>query len=482
MRISYYPPRNRWRVSYEVNRRQHRKFFATKTEAETFCANRREDVRQFGVPWATLTPLQRGEVQVQLDRLKRAGWSLRAAVDFTLEHGKAPPALPLQSLAAQCLRAKEAKGCRPRSLRKFRTTIDRFLIGRRDLPASDIAAADVHEFLTCNGWRAATARSFLIDLRTLFAWGVRNRLCRENPALAVELPRPEDAPPGILTPAQSAALMLRCQESEPTLLATLTLCLFAGVRPEEACRLAWENIGPDYVNVQGHKAKTRKRRLVTITPQLRAWLDTARAVESELPVANYPNKFNHVRRLAGLFKNWPHDAMRHSFASYHLAKHRNENHTAQEMGNSPQMIYGHYRELVRPADADAFFAILPGNAAPAAASIPADQTVAQVKALPQGKPGKAAPRVRRVTAEILGAIFQHGARTLTKPEAVAMLHDEYGFVPSTGFLALAATGRFRAHLKECNGKLSWTPFPLATAAEPPLPALPDMAAPVQVAA
>ncbi len=117
MKISFYPARSRWRVSYEVHGKQHRKSFATKTAAETFCADRREDVRQFGVPWATLTPLQRAEVQVQIDRLKRAGWTLRAAVDFTLEHGKAPPALPLQSLAAGCLRAKEATGCRPRSLR-----------------------------------------------------------------------------------------------------------------------------------------------------------------------------------------------------------------------------------------------------------------------------------------------------------------------------------------------------------------------------
>lgn len=218
-------------------------------------------MRQFGVPWATLTPLQRAEIQVQVDRLKRAGWTLRAAVGFTLEHGKAPPALPPQSLAVQCLRAKEATGCRPRSLRKFRTTIDRFLIGRRDRPASDIVVADIQEFLTCNGWRAATARSFLIDLRTLFAWGVRNKLCRDNPALAVELPRLEEAPPGILTPAQSAALMRHCQEAEPSLLATRALCLLAGGRPEEACRLTWENIGPEFVNVQGHKAKTRRRRL-----------------------------------------------------------------------------------------------------------------------------------------------------------------------------------------------------------------------------
>jgi len=29
----------------------------------------------------------------------------------------------------------------------------------------------------------------------------------------------------------------------------------------------------------------------------------------------------------------------HSFASYHFAKHKNENETAALMGNSPQMIF-----------------------------------------------------------------------------------------------------------------------------------------------
>ena len=467
MKTNFEPSKNRWRVSYQVKAKQHRKFFHTREEAEQFAADRREDVKEYGVSFVTLTPLQRAQIQIELERLKRNGWTLPAAVDFVLEHGKAPPALPLKSIAEQCLRAKEAKGCRPRSLRKLRTTIDRFLVGRRDRPACEITSAEILEFLTRNGWRPATAKSFLIDVRTLFAFGVRNKLCRENPALFVELPRMEDKPPGILTPAQSATLIHQCHAAEPTLLATLALCLFAGVRPEEARRLAWEDVVPDFVEIKAHKAKTRRRRLVTITPQLRAWLDLARNVESELPVANFANKFNRVRRLSGLFKDWPHDAMRHSFASYHLAKHRNENTTAHEMGHSPQMLYQHYRELVRPAEAEAFFAIMPGD-------------VAAVTV--QERPAKIMPRLHRVTAAILGEVFQHGARSLTKQEAVALLCDKHSFVPSTAYLALKTDSAFAGHLREHRGKLTWTPFPQAEAAEPPLPPLPDMAEPAQTAA
>lgn len=413
MKTSYDPSRARWRVTYQDDGFQRRRFFTTEAEAKAFSASRREDAKLFGVAWPSRTPLERAEIEIQLDRLRRSGWTMRAAVDYALEHGKTPASLPLGDVAEKCLRAKEAKGCRPRTLRKFRTTLDRFLVGRRDRPVSGIMPAEIQEFLTRNGWSAATSKSCLIDLRTLFAWAVRNRMTRDNPAMAVELPRLEDKPPGILTPAQAAELMSHGLRVEPGIVATLALCLFGGVpRPEEARRLTWENVGADYVDIARHKAKTRRRRLVTITPQLRAWLEIGQAVESSLPVANYAYKFARVRRAAGLLDAWPQDRMRHSFASYHMAKHRNENHTAQEMGNSPQMILAHYRELVKPVEAQAFFGILPSDAATPCPSLAADAT----KATP-ARNAQAARRARKITAEILGAMFQHGARELTKPEA-----------------------------------------------------------------
>jgi hypothetical protein len=69
--------------------------------------------------------------------------------------------------------------------------------------------------------------------------------------------------------------------------------------------------------------------------------------------------------------------------------------------------------------------------------------------------------------------YEHGARTLTKQEAVAMLCDKHGFAPSTAYLVVKTDGAFRAHLRESKGKLSWTALPLADAAEPPLPPLPE---------
>jgi len=50
---------------------------------------------------------------------------------------------------------------------------------------------------------------------------------------------------------------------------------------------------------------------------------------------------------------WKHNALRHSFISYRVAKVENVNEVAVEAGNSPDMILKHYRQLVAEKEADA---------------------------------------------------------------------------------------------------------------------------------
>jgi hypothetical protein len=56
---------------------------------------------------------------------------------------------------------------------------------------------------------------------------------------------------------------------------------------------------------------------------------------------------------------WKHNALRHSFCSYRLAGIQNAAQVALEAGNSPAMVFRHYRELVRPEAAKTWFAITP---------------------------------------------------------------------------------------------------------------------------
>ena len=66
-------------------------------------------------------------------------------------------------------------------------------------------------------------------------------------------------------------------------------------------------------------------------------------------------------KAAGI-ERWPNNALRHSFASYHLALHQNAATTALQLGHTDsRLLFEHYRELVHPEDAKAFWEITPGK-------------------------------------------------------------------------------------------------------------------------
>jgi hypothetical protein len=61
-------------------------------------------------------------------------------------------------------------------------------------------------------------------------------------------------------------------------------------------------------------------------------------------------------------EEWQSDVLRHSFASYWLAIHKNCAEVVEYMGNSAKNIGKHYRRVMAPTEAQAWFAILPVDA------------------------------------------------------------------------------------------------------------------------
>jgi len=55
---------------------------------------------------------------------------------------------------------------------------------------------------------------------------------------------------------------------------------------------------------------------------------------------------------------WPQNALRHSFASYHLAHFQDAPKTAFQLGHtSPQMVFSNYAETVKKKDAAAWWSL-----------------------------------------------------------------------------------------------------------------------------
>src|SRR6185369_5128317 len=59
-------------------------------------------------------------------------------------------------------------------------------------------------------------------------------------------------------------------------------------------------------------------------------------------------------------EKWPTNALRHSFASYFFAKTSNAAETCARLGQrSDDVLFQHYRSLVKKADAERFFQLRP---------------------------------------------------------------------------------------------------------------------------
>lgn len=208
-----------------------------------------------------------------------------------------------------------------------------------------------HSMVTRNNW--------LKRVKELFSFArSRGHLPKGEATAAESLKRGRqtDTDVGIFTPAQMEKVM---RAATPEMLPTLAIGGFSGLRGAEIARLDWSavDLNRKIIELRAGQAKTASRRIVPITDNLAAWLEP---LKRQGPVV--PNKavFTRMPKLARkLGVAWPHNALRHSYISYRISVVQNAAQVALEAGNSPAIIFKHYRELVTRDEADKWFGIMP---------------------------------------------------------------------------------------------------------------------------
>jgi len=182
----------------------------------------------------------------------------------------------------------------------------------------------------------------------------------ENPIADVERAKERPGEIEILSVAETVRLL---EHAGFDTLPYWAIGAFAGLRRAEIERLDWKEVDFDglIIEVKAAKSKTSSRRLVPIQDNLRAWLAPYRTHTGCVCPVNLQRKINDDRDRSKLRADWPQNALRHSFGSYHLARFNDVARLALEMGNSPAMIFKHYRELVRPKDAERYWSIRPAS-------------------------------------------------------------------------------------------------------------------------
>jgi len=237
----------------------------------------------------------------------------------------------------------------------------------------DIRADDIDKWIKgMEGAGKRTRNNYRMAMVTLFSYArEKGYLPRGQQTEAEFVTRFDDKKGGkigIYTPKQFATLLRYVDERFVPFVA---LGGFAGLRSIEILRLEWEDVWFEkgFIEVGREKSKTATRRLVPICPALEAWLKPrAKETGPILPdirnEVHFTRLFHAAKETLNDEKGVPrvklvHNGLRHSFCSYRMAETKSAAQVALEAGNSPKMLFEHYRELVTEAEAKDWFSLGP---------------------------------------------------------------------------------------------------------------------------
>lgn len=180
---------------------------------------------------------------------------------------------------------------------------------------------------------------------------------------------------GVLNAAQCKQLMSAAMAHHPDCVPGFAISLFTGMRKAELTRIQKSDITKGGINLPAASTKTGNRRFIQMPPPLAAWLKAYPLNETVLP-ANWHKKEKAVRRLAGWkvwsdlvtpheppddLRVWPHNALRHTHASVHVALGKPLESLTFEFGHSggAQVLKSHYVGVMPKAEANKIMKLRP---------------------------------------------------------------------------------------------------------------------------
>jgi integrase len=366
VRVHKYADSNRPHLKFVVNYREagkrKRSFFETKEQADSFAAFKNAELKRNGVEGAEFPTALRIMAQDAMEALKPFGKTIKDAADFLVVHLKASErSCTAAQLVKELLKAKEADGVSLHHLRDLRYRLSVFAKTFDGKPVATITAAEIDDWLRSLPVSPLTRNNYRQRLALAFNFAVRRGYATSNPATGAAKAKVVGKPPGILTVNEAARLL---EAAAPRVLPYIAIGLFAGLRRAELERLDWSEIDfdSDLIQIVAAKSKTAQRRFVKIQPNLRGWLLPLRKHKGNVaPQETSRRLFDEARGAAGIAR-WKRNALRHSFASYHLAHFNDAAATALQLGHHDSRVtFAHYRELVKPKEAERYWNITPAR-------------------------------------------------------------------------------------------------------------------------
>jgi integrase len=344
-----------------------RMFFKTRAEAEAECMRQKTLLERHSREAIGLSQREMSEIIAARQELAGYGKTITDAARFLVHHLERVRRckITVSQLADEVLEAKRRDGMSKVYLRDLRSRLARFCGDFGDRHIAPIGSGEIDNWLRDLPLSPQSRVNYRAVIGLLFSHAMKRGMIDSNPITHTVKPKKPDNPPEIFTVDELRALLEAASRVAPDVLPMLAIGAFTGLRDAEIQRLDWSEVdlSRGHIEVKAAKAKSARRRIVPIQPNLMAWLRPYSGMEDRVVPAGARRKLDRVRKQAGLMK-WPLNGLRHSFASYRLAAIHDAPRVAAELGHaSPQMLYSTYRELVLPEEAERYWQIAPTSEA-----------------------------------------------------------------------------------------------------------------------
>lgn len=348
-----------WRVDFGVQSgKRRRAFFHSEAQAKKAVSDQE---KRAGL-WTTLPAHRQIEIVNILEEMERVGTNLRRVWEAYQDAPQKPQieTMPLREAISEFITAKRGANRRESYVEAIERTMIMFCKGRETQPIHTVSAKDIVDWAESRDLQPQTVKTAYARFSSLFTFAVKRGWVTENPVSKLESIADDLGPPEIWTVAEVERIFRFCHKNMQEFVTYFALGTLAGIRPFELERISKSDIDIERgrVTITAAASKVRQQRIVDLEPSCIAWLKAAGKKHS-YGRKHWNLKRHRARIIAQCNVKWSHDIMRHTYASYALALHQDTALISWRMGNSVDVLMKHYRQLVTPEDAQAFWAIIP---------------------------------------------------------------------------------------------------------------------------
>jgi integrase len=337
-----------------------RKFFPTRRAAAAWLRKTSARVAKEGEGAIHMPETLRVEAVTMAEKLKPYGATITQAVEHFIAHRQAVSrSCAVSELVVEFLADVRKRGKRDLYVKDLKNRLARFEEEFGERVVAEVRTPEIADWLGDLDVGLQTRKNFRTVLKTFFEFAVTRERVSENPVEKIPVDTIEREDPAVFTPAEMRSLL---EKAPRDFIPWLAIGGFAGLRAAEVERLDWKEVdlSSRLIRLPASKSKTRKKRNVTITDALAAWLAPLKKDAGEVANLDRVRVAREVTVKAAGMAEWKTNALRHSFASYHIAHYQDAPKTAFQLGHSsPKMLAEHYDAVVDPVPAAEWWQIMP---------------------------------------------------------------------------------------------------------------------------